>query len=167
MFGMGLFPMKPISSEPAGKLQGSSHFGPLTLATKSALAFVPGGIICIFIYVPGTHLSFVLPLKEGLFQSKQGTFGFQVCILKVDVKPHVVSASNHLGQKDNNASSNGQLVLVVQGPLLEQCIEGGKSSFFEMGRAVQYNVKLGHVSSRYGMRVGRQAGRYIWMDACA
>ena len=29
-------------------------------------------------YLPGTHLSFVLPPKEGLFQSKQGTFGFQV-----------------------------------------------------------------------------------------
>ena len=29
---------------------------------------------------PGSHLSFVLPLKEGLFQLKQGTFGFQVCM---------------------------------------------------------------------------------------
>ena len=29
------------------------------------------------VYVPGTNL---LPLKEGLFKSKQGTFGFQVCI---------------------------------------------------------------------------------------
>jgi len=26
-------------------------------------------------YVPGTHLSFVLPPKEGIFQLKQGTFG--------------------------------------------------------------------------------------------
>ena len=31
-------------------------------------------------YVPGTHLSFVLPPKEGIFQLKQGTFGFQVYI---------------------------------------------------------------------------------------
>ena len=30
------------------------------------------------IYIPGSHLSFVLPLKEGLFQLKQWTFGFQV-----------------------------------------------------------------------------------------
>ena len=34
----------------------------------------------IDIYVPGTHLSFVFPPKQGLFQSKQGTFGFQVYI---------------------------------------------------------------------------------------
>ncbi len=37
----------------------------------------------IYIYIPGTHLSVVLPPKEGLLQSKQGTFGFQVyaCLL--------------------------------------------------------------------------------------
>ena len=29
-------------------------------------------------YIPGTHLSFVFPPKECLFQSKQGSFGFQV-----------------------------------------------------------------------------------------
>ena len=33
-----------------------------------------------YIYIPGTHLSFVLPPKKGLFQSKQGTFGFEVYI---------------------------------------------------------------------------------------
>ena len=35
-------------------------------------------------YIPGTCLSFVLglkPLKKALFQSKQGSFGFQVYIL--------------------------------------------------------------------------------------
>ena len=38
--------------------------------------------ICInnYKYTPRTHLSFVLPPKQGLFQSKQGTFGFQVYI---------------------------------------------------------------------------------------
>ena len=36
--------------------------------------------IFIFTYIPGTHLSFVFPPKQGLFQSKQGTFGFQVYI---------------------------------------------------------------------------------------
>ena len=40
----------------------------------------PRGNQHIYIYIPGTHLSFVLPPKEGLFQSKQGTFGFQVYI---------------------------------------------------------------------------------------
>ena len=34
--------------------------------------------IYIYMYIPGTYLSFVLPPKEGLFQSKQGSFGFQV-----------------------------------------------------------------------------------------
>ena len=31
-------------------------------------------------WLPGSHLSLVLPPKQGLFQSKQWTFGFQVCI---------------------------------------------------------------------------------------
>ena len=33
-----------------------------------------------YIYIPGTHLSFVLFPKEGLLQQKQGSFGFQVYI---------------------------------------------------------------------------------------
>ena len=43
--------------------------------------------ICInnykYIYIPGTHLSFVLPPKQGLFQSKQGTLVYiyiDVCV---------------------------------------------------------------------------------------
>ena len=36
----------------------------------------------VYVYMLGTHLSFVFPLKEGLFQLKQGTFGFQVYICK-------------------------------------------------------------------------------------
>ena len=44
----------------------------------------------IYIYIPGTHLSVVLPPKGGLFQSKQRTFGFHVyvclliCIIYID-----------------------------------------------------------------------------------
>ena len=36
--------------------------------------------IYVHIYIPGTHLSFVFIPKEGLFQSKQGSFGLQVNI---------------------------------------------------------------------------------------
>lgn len=35
--------------------------------------------MCVYLYllyIPGSHLSFVLPPKEDLFQSKQGTIGF-------------------------------------------------------------------------------------------
>jgi len=39
--------------------------------------YIPN-ILYQYQYIPGTHLSFVLPPKQGLFQSKQGTFGFQV-----------------------------------------------------------------------------------------
>ena len=38
------------------------------------------GSVCIYAWNP--FKSFVLPLKEGLFQLKQGTFGFQVYISK-------------------------------------------------------------------------------------
>ena len=40
------------------------------------------------VYIPGTHLSFVLPPKQGFFQSKHGTFGFQVlCIASFASNP--------------------------------------------------------------------------------
>ena len=44
-------------------------------------------ITCTY-YIPGTHLSFVFPPKQGLFQSKQGTFGFQVYIYTHTRKPN-------------------------------------------------------------------------------
>ena len=34
----------------------------------------------IYIYIPGTHLSSFLPPREDLFQSKQRSFRFQVCV---------------------------------------------------------------------------------------
>ena len=34
--------------------------------------------ICIYIYIPGTHLSFVSPPQEAFSQSKQASFGLQV-----------------------------------------------------------------------------------------
>ena len=34
--------------------------------------------MCCDLNIPGTHLSFVLPPKQGLFQSKQESFGFPV-----------------------------------------------------------------------------------------
>ena len=49
-----------------------SDMGPLWVAENKWLT----GVISI----PGTHLSFVFPPKQGLFQSKQGTFGFQVLV---------------------------------------------------------------------------------------
>ena len=42
-------------------------------------------------------MSFVLPLKEGLFQLKQGTFGFQV-----DITPLKINMEhNHRGLEDH------------------------------------------------------------------
>ena len=38
-------------------------------------------IYILYIYIPGTHLSPILPPKEALFQSKQReSFRFQVCV---------------------------------------------------------------------------------------
>ena len=51
----------------------------------------------IYIYIPGTHLSFVLAPKQGLFQSKQGSFGFQVYIIYIYMG---VSKNNGLPKMD-------------------------------------------------------------------
>ena len=60
-------------------MEGGGVFVFLMLSTFFVQSFLAWCMICI--YIPGTHLSIVLPPKEGLFQifqSKQGTFGFQV-----------------------------------------------------------------------------------------
>ena len=50
------------------------------LALKHIYFLLAWGFQTVLPYIPGTHLSSVLSPKEGLFQSKQGTFGFQVYI---------------------------------------------------------------------------------------
>ena len=38
----------------------------------------PNIYIYVYIYIPGTHLSFVSPPQEAFSQSKQASFGLQV-----------------------------------------------------------------------------------------
>ena len=47
---------------------------------KNSIQSSPINVNEVYAHIPGTHLSFVLPPNEGPFQSKQGSFGFQVIV---------------------------------------------------------------------------------------